>query len=53
MDTTQNAVVLGIRKARLTPSDEAALVAAVEAYGKQQWKKGYDEGIAVANSDRP
>lgn len=48
-----NALVLAIRSAKMSRTDEAALVKAIEEYGKDKWRQGYDNGIEVANSDLP
>lgn len=52
-DNVDNTLPLAIRSAMMSASDEAALVKAIEEYGKDKWRQGYDEGIAVANSDWP
>lgn len=48
-----NTLALAIRAAGLNQEKEAVLVQAIEEYGTRKWRDGYDEGIAVANSDRP
>lgn len=48
-----NTLALAIRSAALATDAEAVLVQAIEEYGARKWRDGYDEGIEVANSDRP
>lgn len=48
-----NTLALAIRAAALSLEKEVALVEAIEEYGTRKWRDGYDEGISVANSDRP
>jgi post-segregation antitoxin (ccd killing protein) len=46
-------LALEIRGAGLSREAETRLVAAIEKYAQDKWRQGYDEGIAVANSDWP
>lgn len=48
-----NSMALAIRSAQMSQADEANLVALIEAYGQNRYLAGYEEGIAVANSDWP
>jgi len=52
-DMITNKIAVSIRSAGMDPEREANLVSLIEAYGKEKWQAGYDEGIAVANGDWP
>lgn len=61
MDIITNKIALTIRSTGMSQEKEANLVSLIEAYATAEYErgrqtgysKGYDEGIAVANSDWP